>query len=106
MDYCIRELSGTSSVFQEHSHKSYRPLTTLTFRANYLLDGLRPFGYHVVNVALHAAVSVLFMRVCLMLVSTRTARVAALLFAVHPIHSEAVSVPAAESSPSYCDSIV
>ncbi|XP_028967817.1 protein O-mannosyl-transferase TMTC3 [Galendromus occidentalis] len=78
-------------IQKEHSHKSYRPLTTLTFRANYLLDGLRPIGYHAVNVALHSAVSVLFMRLCLMLVSTRTARVAALLFAVHPLHSEAVA---------------
>jgi len=42
------------------SHKSYRPLTVLTFRLNYLLSGLEPFSYHLVNVTLHAAVTALY----------------------------------------------
>src|SRR5205085_10741206 len=37
----------------------WRPLTTLTFALDHALHGLEPFGYHVVNVALHAVVSVL-----------------------------------------------
>ncbi|XP_022653435.1 transmembrane and TPR repeat-containing protein 3-like isoform X3 [Varroa jacobsoni] len=78
-------------IYKEQSHKSYRPLTTLSFRANFAIDGLRPIGYHAVNVILHAAVSVLFLRLCGLLVNARTARVASLLFAVHPLHSEAVA---------------
>ncbi|XP_028968291.1 protein O-mannosyl-transferase TMTC1-like [Galendromus occidentalis] len=35
------------------SHKSYRPLTVLTFRLNYLFGGLRSRSYHVTNVVLH-----------------------------------------------------
>ncbi|QQP55821.1 Uncharacterized protein FKW44_000275, partial [Caligus rogercresseyi] len=40
-------------MLKEQSHKSYRPLTVLTFRLNYAMDGLRPLGYHLVNVLLH-----------------------------------------------------
>jgi len=38
------------------SHKSFRPLTTLTFRANYAVSGLDTLGYHVTNTLLHAIV--------------------------------------------------
>ncbi|KAG5830787.1 hypothetical protein ANANG_G00314290 [Anguilla anguilla] len=31
------------------SHKSYRPLCTLSFRLNHALGGLEPWGYHLVN---------------------------------------------------------
>uniref|UniRef100_A0A183T8W6 dolichyl-phosphate-mannose--protein mannosyltransferase n=1 Tax=Schistocephalus solidus TaxID=70667 RepID=A0A183T8W6_SCHSO len=47
---------------KESSHKSYRPLTVLTFRWNYALGRLDPFGYHAVNVALHCCVTILFYR--------------------------------------------
>jgi hypothetical protein len=33
----------------------YIPLTRLTWSANYALGGLHPWGYHLVNVLLHAA---------------------------------------------------
>ena len=33
---------------------TWRPLTTLSFAANYALGGVDPRGYHVVNVGLHA----------------------------------------------------
>lgn len=34
----------------------------LTFRLNYLFHGLQPFTYHLVNLFLHVAVSILFYR--------------------------------------------
>lgn len=37
-----------------NSHKSYRPLTTLSYRINYMLSAFQPFTYHLVNVVLHA----------------------------------------------------
>ncbi|XP_046643729.1 protein O-mannosyl-transferase Tmtc3-like [Daphnia pulicaria] len=76
---------------KEQSHKSYRPLTVLTFRLNYLLHQLEPWGYHATNVLLHAAVCLLYLRLCVMFLVPSTAFVAALLFAVHPIHTEAVT---------------
>jgi len=50
-------------------------------------------GYHVVNVLLHLLVTVAFFRLCRTIVpiTAKTSFVAALLFAVHPVHTEAVT---------------
>ena len=78
---------------KEQSHKSYRPATVLTFRLNYLLGGLEPWGYHAINVLLHACVCSLYFLVCASCLGcgNRAALTAALLFAVHPVHTEAVT---------------
>ena len=76
---------------KEQSHKSYRPLTVLTFRLNYLVHELAPLGYHLVNLCLHTAVSLLYHSLCCSLLSRPAAALAALLFAVHPVHTEAVT---------------
>ncbi|XP_064795888.1 LOW QUALITY PROTEIN: protein O-mannosyl-transferase TMTC1-like [Oncorhynchus masou masou] len=75
------------------SHKSYRPLCILTFKLNILLGGKTPLYFHVVNVCLHCAVTCLLMHTCDRCVfdDPRLAFLTALLFAVHPIHTEAVS---------------
>ncbi|KAJ8310169.1 hypothetical protein KUTeg_012034 [Tegillarca granosa] len=89
------------------SHKSYRPLTVLTFRWNYALaGGTYPTGFHVVNILLHGVVSVLMLIVFSLLyngyridrdtgsyifTSTKASLISALLFAVHPIHTESVA---------------
>ena len=41
------------------SHKSFRPLTVLSFRVNFSINGLQPFGYHATNVVIYAAVCIL-----------------------------------------------
>ena len=77
----------------KNSHKSYRPLCVATFRLNYLLHELQPMGYHLVNVLLHSAVCYLYVQLCGVIFSAVwPALIAGLLFAVHPIHTEAVSV--------------
>ncbi|XP_037505701.1 protein O-mannosyl-transferase TMTC1-like [Rhipicephalus sanguineus] len=75
------------------SHKSYRPLTVLSFRANYYANGRQVRGYHIVNVALHCACSVLVAIVArrVMRITALHACLAATLFAAHPVHTEAVS---------------
>ncbi|KAJ8006454.1 hypothetical protein DPEC_G00107430 [Dallia pectoralis] len=75
------------------SHKSYRPLCILTFKLNILLGGMTPVYFHMVNVFLHCAVTCLLMHTCVCCVfhDTRLAFLTALLFSVHPIHTEAVS---------------
>uniref|UniRef100_A0A673WW84 dolichyl-phosphate-mannose--protein mannosyltransferase n=1 Tax=Salmo trutta TaxID=8032 RepID=A0A673WW84_SALTR len=78
------------------SHKSYRPLCILTLQVsslNILLGGMTPIYFHVVNVCLHCAVTCLLMHTCDRCVfdDPRLAFLTALLFAVHPIHTEAVS---------------
>ncbi|CAB0037492.1 unnamed protein product [Trichogramma brassicae] len=58
---------------------------------NYLAAGLRPFWYHATNVALHAAACMLVTRVSLAVASLRPgfAALTGLLFAAHPIHTDA-----------------
>nr|XP_020479545.1 transmembrane and TPR repeat-containing protein 1 isoform X3 [Monopterus albus] len=75
------------------SHKSYRPLCILTFKLNIVLGGMTPLYFHIVNVFLHCAVTCLLMHTCECCVfeDSRLAFVTALLFAVHPVHTEAVS---------------
>jgi hypothetical protein len=83
------------------SHKSYRPLTTLMFRTEWILSGGRHDARlaHGVNVALHGVVSA-----CVYLLSRflfpppvlsaggsmLCALVAGLVFGVHPVHTESV----------------
>ncbi|XP_048515416.1 protein O-mannosyl-transferase TMTC4 isoform X2 [Athalia rosae] len=71
------------------SHKSYRPLTILTFRGNLLAR-----DFHILNITLHVAVSVLSLYMYDLLLDQSAGNIpfyAAILFAVHPIHAEAVA---------------
>ncbi|XP_050055507.1 protein O-mannosyl-transferase TMTC1-like isoform X2 [Aphis gossypii] len=76
-----------------NSHKSYRPLTTLTFRLNHYVFGLQPVWFHVVNVILHGICCVLFARLCISVAGLehKYGLLAGIVFAVHPIHTEAVT---------------
>eukprot|EP00057_Strongylocentrotus_purpuratus_P018096 XP_011672570.1 PREDICTED: transmembrane and TPR repeat-containing protein 3 isoform X1 [Strongylocentrotus purpuratus] len=78
-------------MHKERSHKSYRPLCVLTFRLNYALGELNPWGYHLVNVVLHWVVCVLFLKAAKQIVDEESSVNASLLFAVHAVHTEAVT---------------
>lgn len=76
----------------------YRPLTTLSYALDYALHGRWTPGYHVVNLALHAAASLLVLalarrlaRVAMPARADRLGLLAGLLFALHPAHVEAVA---------------
>lgn len=70
----------------------YRPLTVLSYALNYAIHGLEPAGYHLVNMLLHAAVSLLLYLLVLRLIDdVLTALIAGILFAVHPVHTEVVA---------------
>ncbi|XP_076355794.1 protein O-mannosyl-transferase TMTC1-like isoform X1 [Tachypleus tridentatus] len=75
------------------SHKSYRPLTVLTFRWNMALGGPTVEGFHLVNVILHGLVVCLLTYTCRAVLrwDTENSAVVGLLFAAHPVHTEAVS---------------
>lgn len=69
----------------------YRPLTLLTFLIENRLYGLSPSPMHLVSVLLHAANAFLVYRLAIYFVTDRRgAFLAGLLFAVHPVNSEAV----------------
>jgi protein O-mannosyl-transferase len=70
----------------------YRPVVTLSYFIDYHLWGLNPFGYHLTNLSLHIANALLlFYMANLIVVSAPIALSAALLFALHPVNTEAVN---------------
>ena len=77
---------GTPMI-KEQSHKSYRPLTVLTFRINYFLGGLEPIGYHLVNIILHGLVTILYFQYLKLVTSEGISFIAALMFALHPVRA-------------------
>ena len=50
----VDRLRDTDTLSLPPAIKSWRPLTTLTYRWNYAAHTLEPRGYHAANVALHA----------------------------------------------------
>ncbi len=66
----------------------YRPLVTSSFLLQWWIHGDNPLGFRIVNVLAHAGVVSLVFVVARRLVGSAGAWLAALLFAVHPIHTE------------------
>ncbi len=74
----------------------FRPVTFAALALNWAAGGANAWGYHLVNLLLHGTVTVLLYLVLrkLLEIVPQGATVAwavALLFAVHPIHTEAVA---------------
>ena len=69
----------------------YRPLTVLFFAVEWVVSGGNAWLFHFFNVVMHAAVSVLVWRLLRHYASNTAAIAGALLFAVHPLHTEAVA---------------
>jgi len=104
----IRKANNIPEIFTSNywaysgGHTSfYRPLIHIIFMTGYVLFGLNPQGFHLINLLFHAAVSIL-----VFLISAKLFReiyppvkdeilfysfIASLLFALHPIHTEAVA---------------
>jgi protein O-mannosyl-transferase len=71
---------------------AYRPILLLSFAVQWWIHGGNAFGFHIVNVALHVLVTLLLLRALSRLeIRSAVAFGAALVFAVHPIHVEAVT---------------
>ena len=70
----------------------FRPIFTSLFTLNYALFGTAPFGWHLINVLIHAAVTLLVFLVSKEISEeNRIAALTAVLFAVHPAHAESVA---------------
>ena len=70
----------------------WRPLALLSWALNYAAGGLDTLGFTVVDLAIHAGVCLVLLRLARALgASAVAATAAALLFAVHPVHTEAVT---------------
>lgn len=94
----IRDLQDVLSGFLPALVRSGRPVVDLTFALNHAAGGLAPFGYHLVNLAIHACAVVLvflFTRTVMRLAGAPHPRAVAILvagaFALHPLQTQAVS---------------
>lgn len=90
-------------IFTTFHMGHYQPLSWLTFSLDYLLWGMKPFGYHLTNIILHSvnAALVYFVTRRLLVVATApiysavatslAAGFSALVFAIHPLRVESVA---------------
>lgn len=70
----------------------YRPIGEMTFAADFLIWRLQPFGYHLMNLVLHLVCTFLAWRLARRLLDAPVAALAvAVVFALHPVHNEAVA---------------
>ena len=69
----------------------YRPLTMISFATQWVIGGGSPLPFHVTSIALYACLSAAVYRFAKLVVSAGAALAAALVFAVHPVHVEAVA---------------
>ncbi len=97
----VRGISTLSQLFQHDfwgqditlidSHKSYRPITTLTFRLDHSIYGMNAYGYHITNVVIYMMTSIMMYHCILQWMDKQMARLATILFIFHPIHVESVA---------------
>jgi Tfp pilus assembly protein PilF len=92
----VTELSVRELFAPDKFTNVFRPFTFATFALNWAVHGAHPLGYHLFNLLLHAAVTWLLYLLLQMILGPSTqaktvALAAAWLFAVHPIHAEAIA---------------
>lgn len=69
----------------------YRPLTVIAFRAQWVLGNGSPPLFHAMNVGLHVVTAVAVFALASSLLPFAAAVLAAALYAVHPVHVEAIA---------------
>ncbi len=98
----IRDLSQFAEIFKQPYFyeglpqiswtQYYRPLTTLTFALDFHFWNVNPLGYNITNTLLQCGVCLLLFKLLSMMINDIFAAfLSVLLFAVHPIHTEAVT---------------
>jgi tetratricopeptide (TPR) repeat protein len=98
----IQKLSNIPKFFtaEEGFHKVigryYRPVVSSLYAVDFAIWGMNPFGFHLTNVVIHVIASLLLLLILMKLFGSYkygllSALIGALIFAVHPIHTEAVS---------------
>jgi len=98
----LQDLSSIPKFFtaEEGFHKVigryYRPVVSTTYALDYAIWGLKPYGFHLTNIIIHTIATLLLLLILIKLFSEYkygqiSSFSGALIFAVHPIHTEAIS---------------
>lgn len=86
----VWSFAASDIVFTTNQY--FRPAFNSLFTINYALFGTSAFGWHLVNISIHGAVTLLVFLVSEKITGRKLLSVvAAALFAVHPVHSEPVA---------------
>ena len=87
----LLDLQGLKRIWSElDATPQYYPVTFTTFWLEYQIWELQPVGYHVVNILIHILNAILIGRI-FERISIPGAWLAALIFAIHPVHVESVA---------------
>src|SRR3989338_2023301 len=83
----------TKEYFTTSAEMSYRPVVTFTYFIDYALYGLKPWGYHLTNLILHAINGVILYIFLTLLITHHSSLITliSLLFITHPVLTEAVN---------------
>jgi len=87
----VQEIFSTP-FWGERKFGLWRPITILSFRLNYLMKGFSASLFHLTNIILHS-LTVLILYFFLLRVTGKyeLSFVSSLIYAVHPVHTEAVA---------------
>jgi len=102
----IRKLSHLPQAFYSRAYYSssgkfsiYRPIASATFAVDYAVWGLKPLGFHLTNLVFHTLNACLVLAVARWVLTSHVAALlAAMLFALHPMQTEAVTWVAGRSN--------
>src|SRR3954468_21539152 len=75
----------------------YRPLTMLAFATQWVIGGGEAWVFHATNILLYGAVTIAVLWLVSLVLPTGAAWLVAALFAVHPVHVEAVASTVGQS---------
>jgi len=103
LHYLARIFTTQATSYVPQMPNFYRPLMNVGYLLCYQVFGPRAFAFHLANVVLHAVVvGAVFLLTKRMFQNRNLALMAAALFAIHPIHSEAVAWIAASPDLELC----
>ncbi len=84
-------LETLKHIFTTYDPELYIPLTFFSFQINYLIGGLSPFSYHLLNLILHTFNALFVTWLFILLTKNKFASMlGGLLFAIHPLNTEVV----------------
>ncbi|MCK5255906.1 MAG: tetratricopeptide repeat protein [Deltaproteobacteria bacterium] len=86
----LNTITDIISIFTQEG--GYRPIRALSYAIDYHFSELNPLSYHISNITYHIISALLVYLITLLLLGHRvTAFFTALLFAVHPVHTDSVT---------------